>query len=187
MTDRDWITLKFKLYDKDSIGQWDCLDGFSNYSSTPRYDLTDHYPNKMDESQNCQVSTGATQKIVGQYITATVEFSRMFDTGDYLEDILLKPGEKLAIQTRLTDELSPKNHRYESWSDFYWTIPVLDNTDHGMAHLHSQTEVKLIIAALLTGSWGIIFTCRYLDNKKAAAAKKKTAAATASAAPKFKL
>ena len=179
MTDRDWLTLQFKLYDKNSIGQWSCKDGFSNYNDTPRYDLTDHYPNKRDESQNCQVSSGATQNIVRGLINATVEFNRMFDTGDYIEDIKLVPGEQLAIQTRLTDELSPRNHRYESWSDFYWTIPFVNPnaSTHGLEHAHSQTEVNLIIAALLIGSWGIIFTCRYLDNKKAAEAKVKAMAA----------
>lgn len=189
MTDRDWVTLKFKLYDKNSIGQWSCIDGFSNYNATPRYDLQDHYPNKMDSSQNCQVSTGYTQSIVGGLINATVEFNRMFDTGDALEDIRLEPGMQLAVQTRLTDELSPRNHRYESWSDFYWTIPFItpQNNAHGLEHAHSQTEVNLIIAALLIGSWGIIFTCRYLDNKKATEAKAKAMAAQASAAPKFKL
>ena len=113
----------------------------------------------------------------------------MFDTGDYIEDIKLVPGEQLAIQTRLTDELSPRNHRYESWSDFYWTIPFVDPnaSSHGLEHAHSQTEVNLIIAALLIGSWGIIFTCRYLENKKAAEAKIKAMAAQVSAAPKFKL
>jgi hypothetical protein len=77
--------------------------------------------------------------IMGNYITASVEFSRMFDTGDYLEDIKLMPGENVAIQTRLTDELSPRNHRYESWSDFYWSIPYVNpGVAHtGLEHLHS--------------------------------------------------
>ena len=50
MTDRDWITLKFALYDKDSVGNWSCIDGYSNYTATPRYDLTDYYPNNKDAS-----------------------------------------------------------------------------------------------------------------------------------------
>lgn len=71
-------------------------------------------------------------------INATVQFNRMFDTGDYIEDIKLIPGEKLAVQTRLTDELSPMNQRYQSWSDFYWTIPFVNpHVNHGLAHAHS--------------------------------------------------
>jgi len=84
-----------------------------------------------------------------------------------------------------------------------WTIPPLvieieENTeeshsehgeDHEGGHVteHSQTEVNLIITALLLGSWGIIFTCRYLDMKKEAAAKKKAQQTMQTAAPKFKL
>jgi hypothetical protein len=47
----------------------------------------------------------------------------------------------------------------------------------GMEHLHSQTEVNLIICALLVGSWGIICTCKYLDEKEAKLAKEKAAQA----------
>ena len=63
----------------------------------------------------------------------------MFDTGDKIEDILLVPGEVLAIQTRLSDELSPMNRRYQSWSDFFWTIPSphADTGHIGLAHAHS--------------------------------------------------
>lgn len=57
MTDRDWISLRFSLKDKyDTNGTWTCTDGFSDYSSTPRYDLEDTYPNVDDNTQNCQVS-----------------------------------------------------------------------------------------------------------------------------------
>lgn len=60
-----------------------------------------------------------------------------------------------------------------------WIIPELslhEGNGHNMAHLHSQTEVNLIIAALLIGSWGIICTCKYLDDKEARLAREKAAA-----------
>jgi hypothetical protein len=78
---------------------------------------------------------------------------------------------------------------YNSWSDFYWTIPYVEEHGdyHGLEHAHSQTEVNLIIAALLIGSWSIILTCRHLDMQKAAAAKKKAQAVAVAAPPKFKL
>ena len=88
---------------------------------------------------------------------------------------MLTPGENIAIQIRLEDELSPNQKSYQSWSDFYYTIPMLDYGSELDAHSHSgaTTQVNLIIFALLLGSWGIILTCRHLENKALAAAQAK--------------
>jgi len=73
LTDRDWIRLSFSLKDKDSIGTWKCIDGFSDYTKQPRYDLADHYPNVQDDIQDCNVIPSlGSQQIANDRIYATI-------------------------------------------------------------------------------------------------------------------
>jgi len=97
MTDRDWISLKFKKHDLTQIGVWKCIDGFSDYNSTPRYDLTDYYPNNADLVQDCNIFGNATENISNDRINLTVEFGKMFNTGDSAQDIKLVPSEYVAF------------------------------------------------------------------------------------------
>lgn len=182
MSDRDWISLRFSLKDMYSVGNWTCRDEYSDYGSTPRYDLDDTYPNVLDFSQDCTVSN-PTMEIIGDVndadktdkINLSVEFNKYYDTGDQIQDIKLVANERLGIQTRLTDELSPENQSYNSWTDFVWVIPELSlmghGTSHDLAHMHSQREVNWIISLLIIGSCGIIFTCKFLDEREEKLAK----------------
>ena len=110
----------------------------------------------------------------------SIEFNKYYDTGDVIQDIKLVANERLGIQTRLTDELSPENQSYNSWTDFVWVIPELNlmghGTSHDLAHMHSQREVNWIISLLLVGSCGIIFTCKFLDEREEKLAKQRAGA-----------
>lgn len=55
---------------------------------------------------------------------------------------------------------------------------IIDGEGHG-----ESTEITIFIIVLLAMSWGIIFTCRYLELKGEASTKMKAIAANA---PKYK-
>ena len=61
LPERDWMTLQFNMLNNQTIGEWKCIDGWTNYKIDRLQTFATHIPNEKDKKQDCQiVSSGVT-------------------------------------------------------------------------------------------------------------------------------